>query len=341
MRAQTNSRDNSWIDRTLSVLRTSRLEACSKELTGLGGAGLFDPETTDLDAERLFEESWFAEEEKEKRLHTLEELQLRVLSQFPAEIGLLSPEEHDLILKLIFFGGEMPLMSWDDVLPARTLVKRLWCRMVPEKGQWIRMPRQILVSAVLLLSSEEVKSVRETAANVMETVENTLYLAGMMPAEMAVRDMAASLRDSLSSDKHDLYMRLLEASFETILTVDGRRMLVHPGLADPWRLTSREHHIELDQGSLSDLYASLTEMEDPLYDRMMSLIGNLSRPEISPEETVEDLILLAKQGAPVTEMGQVLGGRIICLPTDEMITVLREMHDRIPRWMGLSMEQLQ
>ena len=30
-----------WMDRTMTVLRTGRLEACEKEFAGLGGGGLF------------------------------------------------------------------------------------------------------------------------------------------------------------------------------------------------------------------------------------------------------------------------------------------------------------
>ena len=54
------TRSMRWTDRTLSILRASRLESCEKELAGLGGCGLFDAETTDVDAERLFEISWMA-----------------------------------------------------------------------------------------------------------------------------------------------------------------------------------------------------------------------------------------------------------------------------------------
>ena len=92
-----------WMDRTLSILRASRLQTCEKELAGLDGCGLFDEKTTDLDAERLFELSWMAGEEKEPRLHTIQEMRNEVLRQFPAEFSLLSPEEFDLAFKLAVF----------------------------------------------------------------------------------------------------------------------------------------------------------------------------------------------------------------------------------------------
>ena len=342
MRLQrSNARPDSWADRTLSALRASRTEACEKELAGLGGVGLFDAEATDLDAERLFDQSWYAREEREKRLHTLEELRMRVLSQLPSEIGLVSPEEYTLIMKIAFFGGEMPLMSWEDLFPAHALVRRMWCRMSPEKGRWIRMPRQILVAAVLLLSSDQVKEVRDTASAILDTVDNTLYLAGMMPAETVIRDMAFRLKGSLSAGKPDLYRRLLESAFETVTALDGKLQLIHPGLADPWNLAGKTRALGMDQQSLNELYASLTEVEDPPYDRLIGQIEALIRPELNPEDTAEDLILMAKQGATAEEMRRVLGSRIICIPTAEMVETLREMRDRIPGWMGLNMERVQ
>lgn len=343
MRFKPTARPVRWTDRTLSVLRASRLEACEKELAGLGGLALFDPEASDADAERLFSQSYYAEERKEVRLHTLEELRLQVLSQMPAEIGLLSEEEFPLAVKLALFGGEIPLNDWNDLLPARSLVRRMWCRMRPEKGLWLYMPRQLCLAALLMLGNEEMKKVREVAVEVTETVDSTLYLAGMMSSETVIRDMGFRLQGSMAADRPDLYRRMLKASFETVLNRDGRLMLVHPGLAEPGHGFQGETAFSagLDQNSLDDLYGSLTEVEDPLYDRLLSLIQDLGRPETNPEDTVEDLILLAKQGAPVEEMRQVLGSKIICLPTGEMTEVLRDMHDRIPRWFTLNMERVQ
>jgi len=337
------SRPIRWADRTLTILRTRRLEACEKEFAGLGGCALFDAEVTDLDAERLFEESYDAQEEKEVRLHTIEELRTRVLSRFSAEIGLLGEEEFMLLLKLSLFGGDIPILDWNDYPAAVSLIRRMWCRARPENGNWLHMPRQICVSAVLMLANEEMKKVREVTHEILETVDNTLYLAGMMPAEIVIRDLGFQLQGSLAADRPDLYARMLRASFETMTNRQGKLVLVHPGLAEPRGLPQTEGglHPGLNQDGLEDLYGSLTYVEDPIYDRMLSLIQDLSRPEVSAEETVEDLILLAKQGAPVAEMREVLASKIICLPTEEMIATLQEMRDRIPRWFTLNMEQVQ
>ena len=136
---------------------------------------------------------------------------------------------------------------------------------------------------------------------------------------------------------------MLKASFETVISPEGQLMLVHAGLAEPRSLPGSGIGLNpgLSRESMEDLYSSLMDLEDPLYDRMLSLIQDVIRPETSAEDAVEDLILLAKQGAPVEEMRQVLGEKIICLPTKEMLSALQALHDRIPRWFSLKMERVQ
>ena len=278
------------------------------------------------------------------RLHTIEEMRIRVLSQLPAEMGLLSQEEFTLLMKLALFGGEMPLYDWNDLPSARSLVYRMWCRTKPENGRWITMPRQICVAVLMMLASEEMAKVRDITAEVIDTVDNTLYLTGMMPAETIVRDMAFRLQGSLAEDKPNLYLRMIKSSFETILTREGKLMVVHPGLADPRALLRAGDGVlraGMNREALESLYGSLMDVEDPLYEALLEKIQNLCRPEVGPEDTVEDLILLAKQGAPTEEMRKVLGTKLICLPTEEMISALDDLHRRIPRWVTLNMERVQ
>ena len=332
-----------WTDRTLSVLRASRLESCEKELAGLSGSGLFDPETTDLEAERLFERSWMASEEREPRLHTIEELRTRVLSDFPAEFMLLSPEEYELAVKLAMTGGRLVLSDWNDLIPARSLIRRLWCRPDPGRKNGLLMPRSLCLGVVLMLAAEETRGIRETVDAVVDMVDNTLYLAGMMPAETAQKDLEWRLQGTSAADRPHLARRLLLATFETLVDREGRLMLAHPGLADPYSFLKRPGGLSLgaDQEEMEDLYASLMDVEDPLYERMLELVQDVARPEAGAEDTVEDLMLLAKQGAPVSQMREVLASRIICLPTEEMLSALADIHDRVPKWFSLNMTRVQ
>ena len=86
---------------------------------------------------------------------------------------------------------------------------------------------------------------------------------------------------------------------------------------------------------------SINDLESPLYDRMLSLLIDVTRPEISPEDAAEDLMILAKQEVPFSDMIEVLSSQIICQPTVEMRTALRDLSDRIPRWLSLSTSRVQ
>ena len=340
---ETKRQTDRWIDRTLTILRASRLESCERELAGLGGRGLFDQETTDTDAERLFGLSWMAEEEKEPKLHTIGEMRAQVLSRLPMEAALLSPEEHDLAMKLAFLGGELSLFDWNDLIPARGLIRRLWCRKDPERKNRIIMPKAICLGFILTLASDEIPKVHEIVEETVDTADNTLYLAGTMPAETVMRDLGWKLQGTIGADEPALYRRMLKTAFETTLDREGRLMLVHPGLADPRGFLTRTDRFPVgsDQETLEGIYNSLMEVEDPLYEKMTGLIQDVCRPETGAEDTVEDLFLLAKQDAPLREMREVLASRIICLPTEEMVSALRELHDTVPKWLSMGMSRVQ
>ena len=65
------------------------------------------------------------------------------------------------------------------------------------------------------------------------------------------------------------------------------------------------------------------------------------RPEITPEDAVEDLIILAKQNVPFADMREVFSAMLIMQPTREMLKALKDLSDLIPRWLCLSTSRLQ
>ena len=343
MNSETRMGPDRWSDRTLTNLRAGRLEACEKDLAGLGGSGLFEEQTTDLDAERLFQNSWMKWEEKIPRLHKVEEMRAQVLGQFPQEFALLSPEEHDLVLKMSVIGGEYPLYDVNDLIPARSLVRRLWCRMHPVRSNWIVLPRALGLFALATAVSEEAKKTKEIVDETIETVENTLYLVGAMAADTVIRDLGFKLQHSSAEGKEHLYQRLVLSAFDTITDMDGRLVLIHPGLADPYGFLERPERRRIVQNPqrMAEIYTTLMDVEDPLYDRMLGSIQGLTRPEAAAEDTVEDLMLLAKQGAPLSEMRDVLSRRIICMPTEEMELALAEIRKMTPGWLTLNMGRVQ
>ena len=341
-----NNRPLSWADKTMSGLRADRLEACGKYLSSLSSLSLFDDECTDADAEKLFSNSFYASEEKEPVLHTIEGLRTQVLSSFPQEFALLTGEEHDLAVHLALAGGSRYLSRWDDLAPASSLSRRLWCTVSGSgDGFVLRMPKQLCVMAVMLLVSDQHSSVREIVGTVQDSIDDSLYLLGITQAFGPLRHLESLLKDTFVEGCTTLMTRMLHAGYDYVYDSWGNEILLHPGLADPDSL------LDIIPGSsgafmmnLDDLSAALDSLEDiegPLWDRMLFQIADVVRPEISAEDAVEDLVILAKQNVSASDMREVLSSMLIVLPTDEMYRALDDLRTGIPRWISLDTPRVQ
>ena len=350
MLRQGNTRPYHWADKTMSVLRANLLEACEKDLASLPFLCLFDNECTDAEAETFYQISWFPREDRKDLfpvLHTANELRVRVLSSFAPELALLSPDEHDLLVRMVLFGGRLQLHDWNDLLPARGLLRRLWCRVRKEDGiTALYMPHQLCASALLLLAGEEHKKIRDAVDLVHDSIDNSLYLTGMMQASGPALHLQSLLKDTYAANRPDLVERMLLAGCDCVYDADGRLILIHPGLADPDRMLlqmpSAAHSFrEMSEEDLNHASESVDDLEAPLYERMLYSLTDAVRPEITPEDATEDLIILAKQGVSFVEMKEVLSSLLVSLPTPEMLKALQDLSDRVPRWIWFSSSRLQ
>ncbi len=348
MLRQTNTRPLHWTDKTMSVLRADQLEACEKDFAGLPSRCVFEADCSNVDAEKLYELSFFSEEDRRSSrrkprpaLHTVEQLRNRILGTFVQEAALLSVEEHDLLVRAVLFGGRTALTDWNELLPARALVRRLWCR-VEGKGEntVLILPHQLCASALLLLAGDGHKAVREIVEQIHESIENTLYLLGAAQAAGPARHMASLLKGTCADGHPELIERFLLAGYDYVYDRTGSLLLIHPGLAEPERMMGISN-AEMNPEALKKASESINDLENPLYDRMLSLLADVTRPDISPEDAAEDLIILAKQEVPLSDMLEVLSSQLICRPTPEMRAALRELSERIPRWLGLSTSRVQ
>lgn len=337
-----------WADKTMSVMRADLLEACEKDLAGLPAHCLFDPACGDEHAETLYEFSFFAEEDRRAAggkpdpvLHTIEQLRARVLHQYAQEVALLSVEEHDLLVRTVLFGGRTPLTDWNELLPARGLVRRLWARVeVQGSASVLLMPHQLCASTLLLLASDSHKKVRELVEEVHDNIDNTLYLLGAVQAAGPARHMESLLKDTFVAGRRDLFHRFLLVGYDCMYDRSGRLLLIHPGLAEPERMMDSAR-ADLDLRAVSSASDTVGDLENPLYDRMLGLLLDVTRPEITPEDAVEDLIILAKQEVPFPDMEEVLSSLIICRVTPEMCRALLEISSQVPRWLTLGTSRVQ
>ena len=348
MLRQRDTRTLQWTDKTMSVMRADQLEACEKDLTGLPSRCLFEQGCSNIDAEKLYELSFFADEDRvasgralRPALHTVEQLRNRVLHTFVQECALLSVEEHDLLVRAVLFGGRVSLNDWNELIPARALVRRLWCRVegIGENAILI-MPHQLCASALLLLAGDSHKSIRNIVEQVHDSIENTLYLLGAAQAAGPAHHMSSLLKGTCADSHPDLITRFLLSGYDYVYDRSGSLLLIHPGLADPEKMMGITN-TEINPETLSKASDSISDLESPLYERMLGLLIDVTRPEITPEDAVEDLIILAKQEVPWKDMLEVLSSLLICQPTSEMRSALKDLGDRVPRWLNLSTSRVQ
>lgn len=345
-----NTHSLHWTDKTLSMLRASQLEACEKELAGLPSLCLFDDACTDRDAEAFFDSSFYAREEHADVLHTIDGLRALVLEHFPAELSLLSPEEHDLMVRLCLSGGTLRLRSWEEIAPASCLVRRLWCKTQGQgEGMSLILANTLWLSAMLLLGGEAHQKVRGLVEDVMNIVEDSLYLLGATPLSAPVSHLCRLLEDTFLADRPDIaglmVSRLFHIACDYIITRDGQTLLIHPGFAEPDHLSpccfQAYGLYAMDEDALSAALESMDAIEEPLCRRMEGLLDGALRPELSVEDAAQDLMLLAKQDVALKDMETVLGSLLIQQPTAEMLSALRSIHDLTPRWLSLSASRVQ
>ena len=154
------------------------------------------------------------------------------------------------------------------------------------------------------------------------------------------------LKDTYAENHPDLIERFLFSGFDYIFDGTGRLILIHPGLADPEGMLDSLPAVsgacqEMTGSALRDASASIGDLESPLYEQMLFSIADAVRPELTPEDAVEDLIILAKQDVPFSDMKEVLSSMLVSLPTAEMLKALRDLSERIPRWIWFSSSRVQ
>ena len=349
------ARPLSWGEKTLTVRRTRELEACQNDLKGFPETFLFDPLATDADAEILYDLSWDALESRrlnpmrrgETALHTLEELRSRVAGQFSREMALLSPDEHTLLARAAIFGGMTHLTDAGDMYPARGLVRRLLCGFSAMTGR-LTLPQPLRMQALINLTEDAHQKAREALEPFNESVDNSLYLWGVLQADAPLSRLRDLFRGTPIEGDDTLYMRYLTATWSHIRTASGQVFLVHPGLAEPEQLLARYARsplknalLSMSEESLHEASVAVDELEEPLYDRLLGLIAEDTRPELDPEDTIEDLILLAKQDAPKEELAGILASMLVSPASEDTQRALTSLWEHVPRWLSLHAMRVQ
>ena len=327
-----------WSGRTMSMLKDHRLEECEKRIDELPCIDLFEADCTDIHAERLWEASYDAAGKAAPMLHTVEGLRRMVLERLPQEAEMLSEQESLLLQRVAMGGGETELRDPEEGRAAESLVRRFWCHV-----EWDAQDKLFLCMTEpflrTLINKTDPKKLFEKRFMLfqMETVIRAmLYLRGCVP----MADCLSHLAEEIFPGGCDAQLaeRYFLASFDHYTARDGQVWLCHPGLAEPQRfvggLFDEEAVLSLPEEDMIGAAAGMLPSEKPSADAMLGLICKCARPEYTPEEVVDDLRILCKQGVPLAELRTVLADLITCLPTESMEMGLKKLIMETMPWSG-------
>ena len=324
----------------MSVLREQQLEACQDRLSRAPREGVFGPLCQD-EAGRLFSLSFYAREMRQ-RAPSLADLRARVLLYAPREALCLSPREDALVKRMLMGNGETVLDDWDEITGAEALIARLWCTLSfpDEDTAVLRLAPELMEPISQAMLSPAYQKARERLFSFEATLHSLLYLSGFLHASVPMQHYQNQLGKDADSLSAILLARYLRAGFDYTETKEGEILLLHPGLADPERLLSRleklsppEIHLTRDM-MLGGMNGILPEEVASCETMRGALLGAV-RPEYDLDEALEDLRMMAKQGAGLREMQEVLESMLCVLPTPRMLDALRQLHLQTVRWLGM------
>ena len=329
-----------WCDKTMSVMREQQLEACQDRLSRCPGTGIFD-ELCEDEVHDLFFRSYYSSEIR-TRLPDQEELKHRVLALLPKETRYLSPMEDDLVKRMLMNGGETYLEDWDEITAAEALISRLWCslQIVDEDSARLCLAQELMEPVTQTMLSKEYASTRAQLFSFDATLHSLLYLSGFLHASVPMTHFYRQAAQNADGDTALLIARYMRSAFDYTETKEGEMLLLHPGLADPEHLLKNlsqmppaEIHLTKEM-MLGGMNGILPE-EVASCEAMRGALAGAVRPEYGEEEALEDLRMMAKQGAGLDEMREVLESMLCVLPTPRMMDALQQLHLQTVRWLGM------
>ncbi len=335
-----------WCEMTMSMMREKQFEACERRLFAHPGVSLFSQEATELDAQMLFSGS-YEDAHSGKLLATLSELRVRVLERLPLEALYISVSEMQLLERLLINEGELLLSDWDDIGAAEALLRRLWCGFRVEGDDWIlTLPQPLHAPLLTAIHVQGAAETRERLFRFDATIHGLLYIAGLLHCAQPMSVFMQEVMRREDSLALQVAKRYLQSSFEYVTDANGDLILLHPGLADPYRLFNTQpvegiFTLELSQELIAGGMNGILPEEIPLHEAMCGALVNALRPEYDLEEAAEDLRMLAKQGVSLEEMRNVMASMLAVLPTERMKNALTQLHLCTPHWMGLKTALIQ
>lgn len=331
-----------WCEMTMSMMREKQFEACERRLFAYPSVSLFAAEASENDAQTLLLGSFDdVHGEGGRRLVTLDMLRERVLARLPLEATFLSVGEMQLLEKLLLNDGELLLGDWDDIGAAEALVRRLWCSFHAQGDEWtLILPAPLHEPLLAAMGNPDTPKARERLFRYDATIHSLLYIAGFLHF---AQPMAYFTQDVMKREDElavQIARRYMQASFEYVTDANGDLILLHPGLADPYRLVKSQTEdmacvFELTQETIMGGMNGILPEEIPLHEELCGALSGALRPEYELGEAAEDLRMLAKQGVGLREMESVMASMLAVMPTERMKNALERLYLCTPHWLTL------
>lgn len=337
-----------WCEMTMSIMREKQFEACERRLFAHPGVSLFSPEATELDAQMLLAGSYEdVHGLSGHALITLDELRRRVTERLALEAVYVSVAEMQLLERLLINDGELYLTEWDDIGAAEALVRRLWCSFEVRGEDWVLcLPKALHLPLMMAIHAQESTVARERLFRFDATIHGLLYIAGLLHSAQPMGVFLQEVMHRQDEAAMQVARRYLQSSFEYVTDANGDLILLHPGLADPYRMFQAQpvdgiFTLELSQELIAGGMNGLLPEEIPLHETMCGALHGALRPEFDLAEAAEDLRMLAKQGVSLREMESVMASMLTVLPSERMKSALKQLHLCTPHWMGLKTTLMQ
>ena len=334
--------EKDWSEKTLSILQEKQFEACERRLSRHLEFNIFSPLATDVYAQRLFEQSYFYTELPPDQLMTVEKLKELVRKLLPHEAHYLSSAENALLEQLLVAGGRLTSKNWEEIPAAEALASRLWCSFSSAGDAWtLDLANELREPLVKAFSDEKHAAIRTRTFRYDVTIHGLLYITGFLPSlqprEIFVKDVIGSE----AAWAGVIAGRYLKASFEYITDSAEQIILMHPALADPYRLLwmiggNVDAAITLTQESLVGGMNGMLEEEVALQEGMLNALQGNTRPEWSADEAADDLRFLVKQNVTYRELEDVMASMLCIRPSIAMHEALRNLYNNTPRWIAMS-----
>ena len=341
MKRYVNFQNESWPDRTHGQMRAARWEACIMGIVPSPPcAGVID--TLPIQQiQELLAEGFVDVPHAPSDLLTRRAARKAMHSTLTDDVDCLSPMEHMLVERMLIGDGQVFLESIGELEAAYTLRMRLWCDIGIQEGRpCARLDQTLFQTLPELMMRPQHMERRGLIFAFDGMVHGLLYITGFLDYKLPNKKFIEEvLRLEVTPTTARLSANYLEAAFDCC-TIAGCTLLLHEALSMPEALIGSlaaygvlpQAPVTPEQliGAMNSLLPEEMASDEKL---RLSLSGAL-RPEYDLDEVTTDLRLLAKQGATIQALSEVMARMVCVLPTQHMQNALLEMVSQTPRWIA-------